>query len=67
MAYGTCPAVGHAYEFYGMNVSYQRVPSVSSGIREGDMTRAKLNKRLKTFLPWFERGLDRPNFFSKRG
>lgn len=32
-----------------MNVSYQRVLSVPGGILQGDMTEAKLNKRLKTF------------------
>ena len=32
-----------------MIVSYQHVLPVSSGILEGDMTEAKLNKRLKTF------------------
>ena len=30
-----------------MNVSYQHVLSVPSGIHEGNMTEAKLNKRLK--------------------
>lgn len=32
-----------------MNVSYQCVLSVPGGIHKGDMTEAKLNKRLKTF------------------
>lgn len=30
-------------------MSYQHVLSVPSGIHDGDMTEAKLNKRLKTF------------------
>lgn len=30
-------------------MSYRHVLSVPSGILEGDMTEAKLNKRLKTF------------------
>lgn len=32
-----------------MNASYQHVLSVPGGIHEGNMTEAKLNKRLKTF------------------